>query len=53
MRMFAGSKKGSGNMTYRNTLTRAEHFQVDVVNQRIVLQRAAESGQEYFIMWRF
>jgi hypothetical protein len=53
MRMFAGSKKGSGNMTYRNTLTRAEHFKVDVANQRIILQRAAESGQEFFIMWRF
>lgn len=51
MRMFNGSKKGSGNLTYRETLARPEHFKVDFANDRIELFRAAENGVDYFFMW--
>lgn len=51
MCMFAGTLKGSGNMTYRAVPTRPEHFAVDVENQRLVLSRAAAVGQEYFVTW--
>jgi hypothetical protein len=51
MLMFSGSLKGSGNMTYRASPTRPEQFSVDLDNQRLVVGRAATTGQEYFIMW--
>jgi hypothetical protein len=51
MRMFNGSKKGSGNLTYRTVLSRPEHFNIDYNNNRLQLYRAAETGTEYFFMW--